>query len=56
MGHAAKGAIETIGVGALAAGAAVAGAYVFYVVLRRRRRLAAGGPQRQGQSREHERE
>ena len=56
IGHAAKGAIEGIGLGALGLGAAVVVAYAAYRVVKRRRALAASGAQGQGQSREHDRE
>jgi membrane-associated protein len=55
VGHAAKGAIEAIGFGALGVGAAVAVAYAIYLVMRRRR-LAPSGAKGQGQRAEHERE
>jgi membrane-associated protein len=55
LGHAAKGAVEGVGLGALGLGAAVAVAYGVYLVMRRRR-LAASGAQGQGNRREHERE
>jgi membrane protein DedA with SNARE-associated domain len=54
LGHAAKGAIEGVGLGALGLGAAVAAAYAIYVV--RRSRLPAGGSQREREPREHERQ
>jgi membrane-associated protein len=56
LGHAAKGAVEGIGLGALGLGAAVVVAYTAYRVVKRRRGLAASGTQGQGQSREHERQ
>jgi membrane-associated protein len=55
VGHAAKGAIEGVGLGALGLGAAVAIGYALYLV-RRRRRLAARGAQGQGQAGEDERQ
>lgn len=55
LGHAAKGAIDTIGIGALGLGAAVAVAYVAHLALRRRR-LAASGVQGKGERAERERE
>lgn len=67
VGHAAKGAIEGIGLGALGLGAAVGIGFALYHVMRRRRQMAkpsryprrdqpsaAGGPKRQAQAREHE--
>jgi len=56
VGHAAKGAVEGIGLGALGLGAAMVVAYTTYRVVKRRRGLAASGTQGQGQSREHERQ
>jgi undecaprenyl-diphosphatase len=56
IGHAAKGAIEGIGLGALGLAAAIVVAYAAYRVVKRRRALAASGTQGQGQSREHERQ
>jgi membrane-associated protein len=53
VGKAAKGAIEDIGLGALAFGAAIAIGYGVYRVLRRRR-LAASGAQGYGESRKHQ--
>jgi membrane protein DedA with SNARE-associated domain len=52
IGHAAKGAIDTIGLGALGLGAAIVLGYALYRVMRRRR-LAASGAQGQGKAREH---
>src|SRR2546423_1734505 len=45
VGHAAKGAVEGIGLGALGLGAAVAIGYAVHLVMRRRRDLAASGAQ-----------
>jgi membrane-associated protein len=55
LGHAAKGAVDKIGIGALGLGAAIAVAYGVHLALRRRR-LATSGAQRQGERAEHERE
>jgi membrane-associated protein len=55
VGHAAKGAIEGIGLGALGLAAAVAVAYVVFRLMRRRR-LAASGAQGERQRGEHEHE
>ena len=55
LGHAAKGAVDKIGIGALGLGAAIALAYGVHLALRRRR-LATSGAQRQGERAEHERE
>src|SRR2546423_3422825 len=55
VGHAAKGAVEDVGLGALGLGAAVVVAYVIFRALRRRR-LTASGAQGQGKRRAHERE
>jgi membrane-associated protein len=57
IGHAAKGAVEAVCLGALGVGAAVVVAYaVLRVIRRRRRRLAAGGAQRQREAGEQERQ
>lgn len=53
IGHAAKGAIDMIGLGALGLGAAIVLGYALYHVMRRRR-LAASGAQGQGEAGEHE--
>lgn len=55
VGHAAKGAIEGAGLGALGVGAAIVVVYVLQRRLRRRR-LAARGAERYGEAPEHERQ
>jgi membrane-associated protein len=55
LGHAAKGAVEGVGLGALGLGTALGVAYVVFLRLRSRR-LAARGPQGQREPAEHEAE